>query len=178
METLLLAARTAGDVLDLLDAQALQLRSNRQPKIDVRLGHRVFSHDSRRAHGGDAVCNVLADLEAADTDAWAYRGDDFSASTEMVRRSFQDAGFDTPPPRVCRDDPAACLVGEENGDAIGDADAHRTLGLWLSRDCIGFLRTNQGEIAIVGDGKSRAVHLIHLINGLEWKRAIPSGEGV
>lgn len=123
--------RAADDVLDsrVVDLEGAQLPSYRNAKVDHVGPGRIRCHDLHPGtRGGNRVGDVVADFEAATTDAGTDRRDD-RPSAETLKARAHDARDDTAPSRVNRGDVAGCEVAEEHGHAVGDPNAHGEHGV-------------------------------------------------
>jgi serine/threonine protein kinase len=107
----------------------------------------------------DFFCYVVADFETAYADAGADRGDERPAA-ELLHAGTHDTPNDAPPTGVNRSRIAGLLVGNENGNTIGDPNSDCNVGRAIAEH--GSARDDGVGLLVVGlrrVERSRTVHL-------------------
>jgi hypothetical protein len=127
MKAIGLAARAAGNVFDL---DARKLGANGRAQIDECF-FAFASNDE-----AETIGDVASDFEAARSDARTDRRDD-RRRREAFHRDVEDARVDASPSGVDGGDLARVGGGEENRNAVGDADCDRVT-LADAGDAVGF----------------------------------------
>ena len=154
VEAIRFAAGAAGDVFD-GDAERFELRAHGGAEIDECL--LAFATDDEPI--ADARGDVGADFEATGTDRRTDGGDD-RFGCESLDGDLEDLRFDPAPSCVDRGDLAGVGGGEEDGNAVGDADCDRVT-FANAGDAVGFDLQEIGGIDVrIHDGPT--VHLLRL----------------
>ena len=172
METGGVASRATRNLVDthIFDSQREQLCADCGAQVHPGLAA------SRCNHEPDLSRDVVADLEAARTDARANRRN-CRQSLQPFDTGAHDAENDATPSGMNRHDVAARFVGDENGHTIGHAHAHgdadgcRANPSAVNRPCppddgVSLFKTAFGRV----DG-SGAMHLPDLGDGRRTERA-------
>ena len=180
---MLVAARApggtaTGHVVDraVRQPEGTKLRADAAPQIDEHLLPCLVTTGDHAGGGGpdDRLADVLADLEAARTNAGADRGDEPAlTSPELQYGCTEDVGHDAAPSGVNRRHAAARGIGDQDGDAIGDAHRDGRSAACLGHQRVGLLLEQRRRIARAADHRA-AMHLLRLV---EPRRIVPDGLG-
>jgi len=175
-EVRLVATRAAGHVVDVRVVEALpaELRAHGATEIDVALRVGPPRDDAFVTCGlGDLRGNLVAHLEAARSDARSYRRELGPGPKPFgdAERGREDAGDHAAPPGVRGGDDAAPGIGEQDGHAVGDADAHGVSR--RGRDECVPLEMREGLALALGGQRDTAVDLGDLA---EARRVEPEEE--